>query len=318
MPHHCISHIKDVDGISSAALTFAAKGGTFRLTDYDQMFEELDAVPKDCDGLIICDLGTDAAKFEKFSGRLTELSRKMDVTYIDHHYLSPEMRDKLGTMPVRLIHDPAECASMLTYLTLKSELPSEASYIALYGAVTDYMDSSPTALKMMERFDRQFVLLQSTLLSYAVANNGGEYPYLDTLVRELAAMKRPSAIQNVNALALRQAEVVAELEKAVVRQGTQLGRLAYMQTDESSTGNVAKLLLGAFDVVVGASFKVKEGGKAEMSTRSTSDCRVHLGQTLSEIASKHHGNGGGHAKAAGCSVRVDEVTAVLQELSARV
>src|SRR5580658_9872247 len=37
MAHHCISHIKDVDGLSSAALVLAAKGGTFRLTDYDDL-----------------------------------------------------------------------------------------------------------------------------------------------------------------------------------------------------------------------------------------------------------------------------------------
>jgi hypothetical protein len=43
--HHCISHIKDVDGLSSAALVVAARGGTFRLTDYDDVLDELDAVP---------------------------------------------------------------------------------------------------------------------------------------------------------------------------------------------------------------------------------------------------------------------------------
>ena len=36
-----------------------------------------------------------------------------------------------------------------------------------------------------------------------------------------------------------------------------LGKLAYMETDQSSTGNVAKLLLGAFNVQVGVSYRAK-------------------------------------------------------------
>ena len=39
-----------------------------------------------------------------------------------------------------------------------------------------------------------------------------------------------------------------------------------------------------------------------MSLRCTSECKVHLGQTISEIAGRHGGNGGGHARAAGCTV----------------
>lgn len=318
MPNHCISHGKDVDGLSSAALVLAARGGSFRVTDYDELFDELDAIPAGTDSLVMCDLGTDTAKFDRFSSKLTELSRKMSVTYIDHHFLSPELQARLRALPITFVHDPSECASMLTYLTLRPSLPESASYLALFGAVTDYMDSSPHATKVMERFDRQYVLLQSTLLSYAIANNAGEYSYLDLLVRELASMKRPSAIENVPTLALRQAEVMAELETVVGQKGVKLGRLAYMETAESSTGNVAKLLLGAFDVVVGVSFKKKDGDRAEMSLRGTSECRVHLGQTISEIASRHAGNGGGHQKAAGCSVPVTEVTPLLNELAQRV
>ena len=59
-------------------------------------------------------------------------------------------------------------------LHVQGAAPPESSYLALFGAVTDYLDSSPLAGKMMERFDRQFVLLESTLLSYAISNQGRE------------------------------------------------------------------------------------------------------------------------------------------------
>jgi single-stranded DNA-specific DHH superfamily exonuclease len=311
----CISHVKDVDGISSAAIVRAATGAEFRLTDYDQMFEELETVPDGTESLVICDLGIDASKLDRFSEILTGLSGRMEVLYIDHHYLSQELRASLQKLPIRLVHDVNECASMLTYLTIGTDLPRDANYLALFGAVTDYMDSSPVAAKMMERFDRQYVLLESTLLSYAVAGNGGEYGYVESLVKELAAFKKPHEIQDVKELAIGQLEVVTSLAQEVGEKGSQLGRLAYMETEENSTGNVAKLLLGAFDVVVGVSYK-KKGERAELSLRGTSECRVHLGQAISGIAAGHGGNGGGHQKAAGCSIPFGEVMPVLRELSA--
>src|SRR5579864_3721791 len=73
MAHHCISHVKDVDGLSSAALVLAAKGGTFTLTDYDDLLKEIDAVPASATGVTICDLGTNASNFGEFIERLAGL-----------------------------------------------------------------------------------------------------------------------------------------------------------------------------------------------------------------------------------------------------
>ena len=315
LTNHCISHIKDVDGICSSALTLAAKGGTFRLTDYDELFEALNDIPEGTTSLVLCDLGTDATKLPAFSQRLSALKATMSVTYIDHHYVSAETKKALGALPITFVHNTEECAAMLTYLTFKQGLPAEAAYLALFGAVTDYMDTSPTASKMMERFDRQFVLLESTMLSYALAKNGGANGLLDRAVRGLTTMKKPHEIEGVSELAVQQLATMLELSKEVQEKGKTIGKLAYIRTDETSTGNAAKLLLGAFDVVVGASYKEKEGRKVEMSLRGTSECPVHLGETISMIAARHNGNGGGHYKAAGCSVPADDVMGVLEELS---
>ena len=317
MVNHCISHVKDADGLCSAALTLAAKGGSFSLADYDQLIVELDAIPRDTTELVLCDLGTDPSRFPDFRDRVGALTKRLSVTYIDHHYLSEEMKKELVELGIRIVHDVDECSSMLTYSTFKALLPTASKYLALYGAVTDYMDSSPLAGKMMERFDRQFVLLESTLLSYSISNNGRHPEYLEGLVRALSRMEVPHTIKGVSEAALRQAETVRKLEGEVGSKGHVLGKLAYMETEQSSTGNVAKLLLGAFSVQVGLSYRAKPDGRVEMSLRCTSECRIHLGQTISEIAGRHGGNGGGHAKAAGCTVPVAEVLPVLTELEGR-
>ena len=317
MSSHCISHVKDADGLCSAALVIAARGGTFRLTDYDDLIGALDCIPSEADELVLCDLGTDPSRFPQFKVKIQQLAKRVKVTYIDHHYLSDEMKAELTGLGISMVHDVGECASMLTYSTFKDALPVRSSYLALFGAVTDYLDSSPLAGRMMERFDRQFVLLESTLLSYAIANQGRYEKYLEMLVQALSRMELPHNIEGVSGYALEQAETVRRLEGEAGKKGVVLGKLAYMETEQSSTGNVAKLLLGAFDVLVGVSFRAKQDGKCEMSLRCTSDCGVHLGQTISEIAGRHGGNGGGHAKAAGCTVPAGEAIPVLGELESR-
>jgi nanoRNase/pAp phosphatase (c-di-AMP/oligoRNAs hydrolase) len=317
MAHHCISHVKDVDGLSSAALVLAAKGGTFRLTDYDDLFKEIDSVPASATGVTICDLGTNASNFPEFVARLSALAMRMPVTYIDHHYLTEEAKEQILKTGVELRHDVRDCASMLTYLTYKGSLPEGARLLALYGAVTDYMDTSANASQMMETFDRQFVLLECTILAYALAKNGRDHAYPEMLVKELALMKAPHSIDSVGKDALEQAEVVMGLAEEVRSKGTRLGRLAYMKTSESSTGNVAKLLLGAFGVAVGVAYKEKAGGLAEFSLRGTSESKIHLGKEIGLIAQRHGGNGGGHEKAAGCSVPNSEIQGLLNDLESR-
>lgn len=317
MTHHCISHIKDVDGLSSAALVVAARGGTFRLTDYEDLLEEIDATPASATSLTICDLGTNTTSFPEFVARLAALAKRIPVTYIDHHYLTDEAKRQILKTGVELRHDVRDCASMLTYMTYKDSLPEGARLLALYGAVTDYMDASANASQMMETFDRQFVLLECTMLAYALAKNGRDYAYPDMLVRELALMKAPHSIDGVGKEALEQAEVVRQLSEDVRSKGTRLGKLAYMRTGESATGNVAKLLLGAFGVPLGVAYKEKAGGVAEFSLRSTSESKIHLGKEIGMIAQKHGGSGGGHEKAAGCSVPSSEVVGLLTDLEKR-
>jgi RecJ-like exonuclease len=167
----------------------------------------------------------------------------------------------------------------------------------------------------MEQADRQFVLLEATMLAYALSKKGTKDAFPETVVSELSKMKHPHEIAGVPRLAFDQLVDVTRLGEQVKEQGTKMGRLAYMLTDQHSTGNIAKLLIGAFEVPLGVAFKVKQPGWYEVSLRSTSECRVHLGKTIDRIASMLGGNGGGHRKAAGCSVPISKVDTMLSELS---
>ncbi|MDA4122916.1 MAG: DHHA1 domain-containing protein [Thaumarchaeota archaeon] len=310
----CLSHVKDIDGISSAALVRASTRSEFMLVDYDSLFDALENLPEGLEDLYVCDLGTDQSRFAAFVDILGRLSRTIRITYIDHHYLAPEDRAALKRLPIELVHNVGDCAGMLTYLHFKDSLPPEAAMVALYAAVTDYMDDSKKAKAIMQTYDRHMIMLESSLLSYALAKNGKDPEYPRMLVAKLAEMRLPHQIPGVVEEAIAQADVVARLIGRVKHEGKMLENVAYCETKQTSTGLVAKLLLGAFGAPVGVAFKRKAPERVEMSLRCTSKCEVHLGKTIGAIAAKHGGSGGGHARAAGCTVPASEMLKVIREL----
>ncbi len=318
MKAFCISHVKDVDGLGSAALVSAATGAKVLLSDYDDLLDNLTRVPPGTEKFVLCDLGADNANLDGFLKGLKRIGEGAEVTYIDHHFMTPATKKKLRRIGVKLVHDEGECSSMLAYLTFKGSLPERARLIALCGAVTDYTDDSPAAKRLMEQADRQFVLLEATMLAYALGRKGGQDGFPEMVVSELSKMKHPHEIAGVPRLAVDQLVEVARLGERVKERGMKMGRLAYMITDQSSTGNVAKLLVGAFEVPVGVALKEKRLGWYEVSLRLTSECRVHLGKTIDRIATRLGGNGGGHRKAAGCSIPVSKADAMLSELSKKI
>ncbi len=311
---YIISHAEDVDGISSAAIALAANpGATFKLVDYNTFIRSLSKVPSDTTSLIICDLGASSV-FQELIMKLRDLKKQMSITYIDHHPLNPDQIALLKHIGVKVIHDPVESASVLTYFTLE---PAGAPcyYLPIYGAVTDYMDSGPKASYLIDRVHRHFALLESTLLSSAVAQ-GRTMRYRKYMVRELARGKYPHEIKSV----VRNAT-------ATLRKDIKLSR--YVEQHARITGNIAsvnmpggnnipagaKMALGRPGVIVGIAYEQKRRGNTAMSLRGVSSCPVHLGDFIGEVARRVGGRGGGHRLAAGAKIPVKAVQTVITELS---
>jgi RecJ-like exonuclease len=318
MKAYCISHKKDVDGLGSGSLAVAATGGRIILSDYDDFIDNLRRVPDDADRLVISDLGADSADFEDYLAQMKRIAEHAEVTHIDHHLMSEEAKSRVRRAGVHLVHDTTECASVLTYMAFKDVLPERARLIALYGAVTDYMDDAPVAKRLMEQGDRQFVLLEASMLSFALGRMKAKEGFPKLVVEELSKMKHPHEIPGVPEAALEQLGKVARLLERVKAQGKKKGRLAYMVTTQYSTGQVANLLIGAFQVPVGVAIKEKQKGWYEVSIRSTSDGKVHLGRAIAKISARLGGSGGGHRKAAGCRVPVSKIDEMLNALAKKV
>ncbi len=318
MRAYCITHRKDVDGLGAGALAVAATGGEVILSDYDDLIQNIREVPSDADLLVVSDLGADGADFAEFLAELKRVAAHGEVTYIDHHYMSADAKRRLAKAGVKVVHDVKECASMLAYKTFRRSLPERARLIALCGAVTDYMDDSPMARKLMEQGDRQFVLLEASMLSYALGRMQGEGGFPEMVVKELSEMKHPHEIPGVPEAAVAELEEVAKLGEFVKEHGKKKGKLAYMVTTQYSTGNIAKLLIGAFGVPVGVAMKEKQEGWYEVSLRGTSEAKVHLGKAISKISARLGGSGGGHGKAAGCRIPVGRLDDMLEARATKI
>src|SRR5918995_5044092 len=140
--------------------------------------------------LFICDLGLSKKTEDKFLGLLKEIiSKGIKVTYFDHHDINDELRKKLKKTGVTLIHSVEECTSVQIYNKYKNKLDSHAAFFAASAALTDYMECRPLASSIMSRYDRQFLMLEATALSYMISSNQHNEEFLVNAVNTLSEMK---------------------------------------------------------------------------------------------------------------------------------
>jgi len=195
----CVSHKEDADGIGAASLIRQAFGGETKLVDYPGLMTELEKL-KDNDSLktlYICDVGLSKTSQDQFVELLTALRKKrISITYIDHHDLDETLKKKIKSLKVKLIHDISECTTVLVYDTFKKKLTDHSAFIAACSAITDYMEDRQLGSKLLQKFDRQFALLEATVLTFTIASHQKDDEYLLYLVDELSEAKYPHDITN--------------------------------------------------------------------------------------------------------------------------
>ncbi|SRR5579875_239021 len=315
-----ISHRKDADGISSAALVRYMTGAEVYLTDYSDMVDTLSSV-KPTEKVYISDLGLNKNTFDGFLAELSRFKRAgSEVHYTDHHPIHPNHLAQLQSIGVDVYNSPSECAAVLIYGKYEPFFANspQMKILACAGAITDYMDLAPYAKKLVASFDRQFLLYEATVLSFAIATIGRgseeSNSLLIDLVKRLADGKLPHEIPNASALAQEYVSRSAELIERVRREGKRRENFAYFMTKESATGNVANFLVGAFNVPVGAALREEEPGYFEVSLRSTEESKHDLGKIVGGIAARLNTSGGGHPHASGARIKKEQLDEFLNAL----
>ena len=317
----CVSHKEDADGISSAALIKQAFGGDCVLVDYPGMVDALELLRNDkkLKKLFICDLGLNKQINDNFVELLTELRKKrVSVTYIDHHDIDSKVITKLKKIKVKLIHNISECTSVLVYDTFKKKLSEHSSFIAVCGAITDYMENKPVASKLLQMYDRQFALVNATVLTYNIVGHQKDPDYLLYLVDELSESKFPHEIPNTYEFAQIQVGKLAEIMSKVRKSMKVSKNLAHMEVLDSGASGAVNFVLGFSGKDVGVAYKERvDKGIYAVSVRGSPSCKTHLGRLVSSVAADLGGSGGGHDRACGAVIPKEKMKKFLREMNSK-
>jgi RecJ-like exonuclease len=260
--------------------------------------------------LFICDLGLSKKTQDKFLSLVQEIiSKGIKVTYFDHHDLGDGIRKELKKSGVTLIHSIEECTSVQIYKKYKKKLDAHAAFFAASAALTDYMECRPLASALTSRFDRQFLMLEATALSYMISSNQNNEEFLVKLVESLSEMKYPHEIEGGFAIAERYAKKVADGVRTVQGAIVNKKNVAYTPSvSDLSAGVIVNFVLGISEKPVAMVYRLKDDINSYIiSIRASKACSVHLGRIVNEVASNIGGSGGGHEKACGAMVPKDKL-----------
>ena len=312
---YCISHGKDVDGIASASIVKMANGAKTFLVNYDKIIETLEKIPDNSE-VYVCDLGMNDSIAERFIEECNRITKNGKFTYIDHHILKLNTKRKLLKAKVKLVHSRKECAGVLTYQHFKKQVPKGASILACYAAITDYLDNQKIAKSLISNYDRQLLLLESTMLAYALAYDGAKPQFGNKIVDAFQDLKFPHEIKDVSTLANQQAERMKNIMKTINTEAKSYKSFACMESSNPTIGLVANMIIGELNVPVAFASRHNPNGHYEMSFRATYDSKAELGKIVAEITPKLGGMGGGHNKACGARIPDDKLNKFIKLFSA--
>jgi RecJ-like exonuclease len=294
------------------------------LVDYANLISRLDKVADTLDKiehLFICDLGLSKKNEQKFAELLHRIvSTGAEVIYIDHHDISKETLQALKKADVTLVRTIEECTSMQVYTKYKKKLPEHAAFFAAMGALTDYMENKPLASSTVSRFDRQFLMLESTALSYMISANQHDDAFLIKMVETLAKMKYPHDIKGGFDMAEKFAKKVANAVESIRESVVKLDNLAHAASSvDLSSSMVVNFVLGSSGKPAAMVYKLKDDLKSYVvSIRGSADCKVHLGRLTNDIASELGGSGGGHDRAAGAVIPKANLQKFIETLNKKI
>ena len=269
--------------------------------------------------LYICDLGLSKTNQDQFIELLSALRKKrISITYIDHHDLDENIKKKIRSLKVKLIHNVNECTTVQVYDAFKKKMTDHSAFVAACSAITDYMEDRPLGSKLLQKFDRQFALLEATVLTFTIVSHQKDSEYLLYLVDELSEAKYPHDIPNAFEFARLQAEKISGVIQKVKDNMKTMKNLAYMEVTDSGASMVVNFVLGMSGKNVGVSYKLREDhGIYAVSVRGSRTSKVHLRRIVNVLATELGGSGGGHDKACGAVIPKEKITLFLKKFNSK-
>lgn len=309
--------------MSAALLQTGLKIRNLFLVDYPNLLNSLDYVISICSKdknftrVFICDVGLNMKNQFLFLEKLNILvSNNIEVIYIDHHYLEPEIKTKIAEMGIKLIHDIDECTSVQIYYLLKNRIDKLFSFFASAGALTDYMEDRPRARSLVSKFDRTFLMLESCYLSYIISASQKDIDFLKSISKNLSKGIMPHELEHGCSLVKQFSGKVANAITLIEKQSVHLNNLSYFEHElDLSSSMIVNFVLGLSGKKVGIAFKMKSNINSYiLSIRGSKDCQTHLGKLVNNLSMDFGGSGGGHDKACGAVIPIENISTFVEKL----
>jgi single-stranded-DNA-specific exonuclease len=315
MKSFVVSH-GDLDGITAGAIALLVHpSATFYFSRPSQIHTDLYRIAKEKpDQVCISDIAINVTRFEDILRALSKFPESTTIHWIDHHPMTRKQAGQLNKR-VDLFHEIGPCAAELVYRRFEGEVPEHALRLALYGAIGDYCDSTPFALRHFEDFDKRTLYLEAGLLVQALQEIDYQKESKD-LVRELTLGIEPSSMNNIVELAVKATRIEHQVFRYVQTNARDMGSIGYIldMPINGYRGKAAKFAAYVTDSKIGISARSSEDD-VDLSIRRRFidlDLNKALNSVLDEFDDAH---GGGHPGAVGASMNKGDFPAFLQRLA---
>ncbi|ABL88558.1 phosphoesterase, DHHA1 [Pyrobaculum islandicum DSM 4184] len=296
----------DADGVCSAAVVVAALAGEYDEVEvyFTHPVDLLEDFREFARGdVYIVDVAIDEKAAEEAGRVFAGYGGR--VVYVDHHPLSADLPR------VEVVHEVGSSASELAYRLLGGRLPKSYSRVALYGAISDYMDHTPWVREALEAWDRRIIYFEAGVLMQGLERARRDHDFKREVVRHLAKNLPPSAMARLMKMAEEQARVNEELVWWVEKNVSLRGSVALVVNPPGPLGLAANLARG----LTGAEVGVAAEARGDMYIVSLRSRGLDLNAFLRDFARRYGVSGGGHPNAAGARIPRDLLPVLVEELS---
>ena len=222
-----LSHT-DCDGLCSAAIVLSKfpESAIFFTKPVSFLSDLRDS---DAAKIIICDIAITKSDAKAVASLLESKSRKSEIIYFDHHELPAGLMDK-DIKISKYVHQQNVCTSELVYRNLNAGLPEERIWLALYGAIGDFEDSSPFVKDRILSWDRRALYFEVSTLILGIKNREFDsYDAKRRIVRMLSKGLNPSDVPGLVKSAKEAVTREFELYEYIKSNARKKGKVGYVE-----------------------------------------------------------------------------------------
>ncbi len=305
----------DSDGVAAAAITIAALRDNYNdikvyFSHPAGLYGDLNEFYSSGFDVVILDIALSELHLSDLLKMFKAITKKNNLVYIDHH---PEpLGIHVKEIPGQVFHRLDASTSELTYRFFEEYLDPDMVRVALYGAISDYLDETPWVKEMLEYWDKRDIYYEAGVLSQGLEGSRRLHDFKRHVVRHLSENRLPSSLSELLVRALIESVNNEELRKWVKKNVIKRNGFAYVIDPPGSLGRAATYSRAVTNAPVGVAISRRKR-LAEMSLRAKRNT-VDLNFILRKITPRLHGSGGGHSFAAGARIPLEHLDEFLREL----